>query len=158
MSGICALGIDPGPVPGFFLALWRPGEKKADWARAYQCNADGAEGLLAMILSVHGSLITCGQIEEFRTGRGPGTRGRSATATRDMIAALLGTIDRESLLKLAVRHSSAVMPWSADKRLAAAGILDATAQLPHARAASRHALYCAAHDGGLPDPLSRRAS
>ena len=158
-GAVCALGIDPGPVPGFFLALWRPGEKKADWARAWQCNADGAGGLLAMILSVHGYLITCGQIEEFRTGRGPGTRGRGASATREMVSTLTATaLAADRYVKLAVRHSSAVMPWSADKRLAAAGILDATAQLPHARAASRHALYCAAHDGGLPDPLSRRAS
>jgi hypothetical protein len=157
MSGICALAIDPGPVPGFFLALWRPGEKKADWARAYQCNADGAEGLLAMILNVHGSLVTCGQVEEFRTGHGPGTRGHSATATREMIPVLV-SLAGEHGVKLAVRHSSQVMPWATDKRLTAAGVLDATTALVHARAASRHCLFAAVHDGGLPDPLSKRTA
>ncbi len=61
-------------------------------------------------------------------------------------------------VKLAVRHSSAVFPWATDKRLRAAGLYEATTGLVHARAASRHALFAAVHDGGLPDPLSRRTS
>ncbi len=79
---VCALGIDPGPVPGFFLARWEPGEKAAALALAWQCPAEDAPGLLEDILDVQGDIITCGQIEEFRTGRGAGARGRNADRTR----------------------------------------------------------------------------
>lgn len=154
MTAICALGIDPGPVPGFFLALWRPGERQCEWARAYQCDAISAPGLLSMILTTFGSQVTCGQIEEFRTLGGAGTRGRYASVTRQMVTELTAiAADRE--VKLAVRHSSAVFPWASDKRLKAAGLYEATTALKDARAASRHCLFAAVHDGGLPDPLSK---
>lgn len=154
---VCALGIDPGPVPGMFLASWEPGQRKAHWARAFQCDAGGAHGLLALLLNAYGPVITCGQIEEFRTGYGPGTRGKNASVTREMTLAL-AALAAERGVKLAVRHSSQAFPWASDKRLQASGLWEATAQLIHARAASRHALYAACHDGGLADPLSRRAS
>ena len=69
MSGlaVCALGIDPGPVPGIFLARWEPGEKAAVLALAWQCPAEDAPGVLDGILDVYTVLITCGQIEQFRT-------------------------------------------------------------------------------------------
>lgn len=154
MTAVCVLGIDPGPVPGLFLALWRPGERKASWARAFQCNADGAPGLLSMILAVFGGQVTHGQIEEFRTLHGAGTRGRRASLAREQVVTLT-RMAAERGVTLAVRHSSQAFPWAGDRRLQAAGLYEATAQLPHARAASRHALFCAVADGGLPDPLSR---
>jgi hypothetical protein len=50
-----------------------------------------------------------------------------------------------------------VKPWAVDKRLHAAGLLDMTAGMRHARDAARHALFCAVKDYGLPDPLSSKA-
>lgn len=156
MAAVCALGIDPGPVPGLFLARWRPGEQKAVWARAFQCDAVTVPYLLALLLEDRqDDEISCGQIEEFRTLRGAGTRGRYASVTREMITVLTGLAAKQGVT-LAVRHSSAVFPWAGDRRLAAAGLLEATVQLPHARAASRHALFCAVADGGLADPLSEK--
>ena len=165
MTAICALGVDPGPVPGFFLAAWSPGEREAAWTRAYQCNAGGAEGLLIMLLGMmegtqrildYGPVTACGQIEEFRTRSGAGSTGRNASVTREQVVTL-GALAAERGVRLAVRHSSAVFPWCSDKRLQAAGLREATTGLVHARAASRHCLFAAVRDGGLPDPLSTRA-
>jgi hypothetical protein len=50
-----------------------------------------------------------------------------------------------------------VKPWATDERLAAAGLLDPTKGMRHARDAARHALFCAVRDFGLPDPLSAKA-
>ena len=41
--------------------------------------------------------------------------------------------------------------------MAAAGLLEPTKQLRHARDAARHALFAAVADCGIPDPLSRKA-
>jgi len=157
VTAVCALGVDPGPVPGMFIAIWETREQKTAWARAFQCNAGGVQGLLSMILAVFGSQVTCGQIEEFRTLHGPGTRGKAASVTRQQVITLSALAAERGVI-LAVRHSSAVFPWASDKRLRAAGLYEATTALPHARAASRHALYVACRDGGLPDPLSKRRS
>lgn len=150
---VIALGLDPGPTPGFCLAAWEPGVREAAWVRAYQCSAEDASGLLGEILDEYA--VTCGQIEEFRTGRGAGARGRHADLTRKSLGGL-DAVAAEHGLRLARRHSSAVMPWASDDRLRKAGLYKATTGKQHARAASRHCLYCAVADGGLPDPLSRR--
>lgn len=156
MTAVCALGIDPGPVPGYCLAIWETREQKIAWARAFQCDAGSAVLLLDMLLDEYGDAVTCGQVEEFRTqGHGAGTRGKAAGITRSQVI-LLTALAADRGLTLAVRHSSAVFPWCSDKRLKTAGLYEATAALPHARAASRHALFCAVHDGGLRDPLSTR--
>jgi hypothetical protein len=55
------------------------------------------------------------------------------------------------------RAAALVKPWATDKRLHAAGLLDATKGMQHARDASRQALYAAVHMGVTPDPLSRKA-
>jgi hypothetical protein len=50
-----------------------------------------------------------------------------------------------------------VKPWATDERLEAAGLLDLTKGMRHARDAARHALFTAVKDGGVPDPLSKHA-
>jgi hypothetical protein len=57
-----------------------------------------------------------------------------------------------------LRNASLVKTWATDKRLAAAGLLDATKGMQHARDASRHALYAAVHTGMARDPLSTKAA
>jgi hypothetical protein len=55
------------------------------------------------------------------------------------------------------RSAADVKPWATDTRLQAAGLLDLTKGMRHARDAARHALFCAVCDFGLTDPLSRKA-
>jgi hypothetical protein len=50
-----------------------------------------------------------------------------------------------------------VKPWATDTRLAAAGLMEPTTGMRHARDAARHALFAAVKTYGLPDPLSARA-
>jgi hypothetical protein len=152
---VVSLGIDPGPGGGLVLGGWKPGEREAALALAWQGTAAEAPGQLALILGQYGLIITCGQIEEFRTGIGPGARGRHATATRGAIGVLV-SLAAEHGVRLAVRHSSQVMPWASDRKLKAAGLYAATTGKKHSRAAARHCAYAACHDGGLPDPLSSR--
>jgi hypothetical protein len=154
---VVSLGIDPGPGGGMVLGGWKPGEREAALALAWQGSAEQAPGELALILAKYGLLITCGQIEEFRTGIGAGARGKSATATRGAIPVLV-SLAAEHGIRLAVRHSSQVMPWASDRKLRAAGLYQVTTGKRHSRAASRHCLYAACHDGGLPDPLSTRTA
>ena len=152
---VVSLGIDPGPGGGMVLGAWKPGEREADDVLAWQGSAAEAPGQLDLILEEYGLLVTCGQVEEFRAGTGPGARGKHATATRDAIPVLI-SLAAEHGIRLAVRHSSQVMPWASDKRLREAGLYAATTGKRHSRAAARHCLYAACHDGGLPDPLSSR--
>lgn len=52
------------------------------------------------------------------------------------------------------RSASQVKKWATDRRLAAAGILEQTKGMGHARDAQRHALFAARMDLQWPDPLS----
>jgi len=80
-------------------------------------------------------------------------RSRSSGAgefARELIGALQYTgcpLDR--------RTASQVKRWATDKRLSAAGLLEPTKGMPHARDATRHALFSMVHRKWAPDPLSR---
>lgn len=156
MTVICAIGIDPGLTTGLAVVSC----EHAQWVHpaAVQCDAGTAPALADWLFSLHAGtgVRCCGQIEEFRAGRGPGSRGRQAAVTRTLVMALTAIAGQHGIL-LAVRPAAIAKPWGTDKRLAAAGLLDVSAGLPHARDALRHALYAACHDGGAPDPLSRQA-
>jgi len=151
---LIVIGADPGPTTGACLAL--PGNSRV--AYAYQCNAPAAGSLVAslietarlLVAAMPGSRVLLAG-ERFVAGTGPGARGRSATVTRDVIeelTAIPGT-------SWHWRSAAEVKPWTTDKRLEKAGLLTECHGMPHALDACRHALFCAVHDGGLPDPLSR---
>ena len=90
-------------------------------------------------------------VEQFVVGRGSMRAGHDGAVTRDLIGAL------QQIAPLAyLRTASEVKPWASDLRMAAAGLLEPTKQLRHARDAARHALFAAVADCGIPDPLSRR--
>jgi hypothetical protein len=156
---VTALGIDPGDVTGMLLASWAPGQRRADFARAFQCDRESAPDLLRWILRDHGYTISCGQVEEFRSGsRSVRLRGTNATAIRDEVAELTGIaadFGPACGVVLTARPAVTVKKWASDARLQAAGLLDVTAGQTHARDAARHCIYCATHDRGRSDPLSR---
>lgn len=82
---------------------------------------------------------------------------QAAASTRDMVGKVLALGAELSGVTVVQRSAAEVMPWASDKRLSAIGLLSVTKGMPHARAASRHALFAAVRDGGMPDPLSTRA-
>ena len=156
------IGIDPGPATGIFTLAWHEGgDTYPPWiaGSAYQCNADAAPGLVDWLLSREHIPVSgawdAGGIEEFRRGNIKGKRAH-AGVTADLVEKLTA-VARNRGLVLSCRPAVTVKRWGSDTRLAAAGLLDITSGLPHARDGARHALYAAVYSAGVPDPLSRKA-
>jgi hypothetical protein len=157
-DGIISLGLDPGGTTGLAIAGWIPGQRKAWAAWAMQVNMAGAVLLLDSVLSgfraASGTWLTCAGMELFVPGR-----SRADPSTRDLCTDLAACAKSHDLI-LGQWPAATVKPWTlekdGEKRLKAAGLFTLTAGQPHARDAARPALYAAVHDGGLPDPLSRR--
>jgi hypothetical protein len=159
---LAVLGIDTGDTAAFLLGAWLA-EDDGTWARraalvqAYQCDGRSAPGLARMLMRQYRGLITAAQIEAFDDRpKGHGLKGTNATAIRGQVASLEQVL-RDCGIPVHVRGASDVKNWATDARLQAAGLWEVTAGMPrHARDGGRHALYCAVHHCGLPDPLSRR--
>jgi hypothetical protein len=126
-----------------------------DGAEAYQCNARMACWLLHQLLVCRGGGGR-GQVEGFAPGHGAGSVMKAGRVTRDQVRELEDAAGQYGVV-MSERYMGRVKPWATDKRLEAAGLLALTAGGAHCRAAMRHALFCATHDCGYPDPLSRRA-
>ena len=151
---ISVIGVDPGPASGLVTLHW-PNHAPADiWGdpviRAYQCSADSAPGLLLMLLAQHENWT--GQIEHFV----PSNLPNSPTTVR--LENVLAGIAEECGVHLARHPMAAVKPWASDRRMMRAGLWGSAipAKMVDARAAGRHALYCAVKDAGVPDPMSRK--
>lgn len=160
------IGIDPGPTPGL-VALYFHKKTTLVEVDVAQCSWSLAETLLEAILN-DADIPTLLQIEKFVVSN---RAGRSAHAqagglTRALIPMLFGVLDKwrnaaggEVMLmsRWFERSASQVKPWATDTRLEAAGLLDATKGMRHAKDAARHALFAACHDCRVPDPLSKRS-
>lgn len=158
------IGIDPGPLPGIVrlqIDVSRPGQNlvtngaRLMDAQALQVTPELIEPVLDMLAQDDKAALA---VERFVVG---GRAGRSATAsagatTRDMVGIVTAWANGAGIQCIA-RTAADVKPWASDARLQAAGLLELTAGMRHARDAGRHALYCAVRDYGLPDPLSRAA-
>jgi hypothetical protein len=148
-------GADPGPTTGLLLAAWDLDTGELLECLACECTASMAPKMLALMLSSPwGLLVTSGGMEAFvPRGRSQSLRGVSVRAVSDEITAL----DREAAahgVRLTQRSAGLVKPWATDKRLAAAGLTEATEKFTDARDAGRHALFDACQRG-MPDPLSQ---
>lgn len=148
------IGVDPGPVPGIVrLLLLQTDQTTLLDAQAVQVTP----GVLPDALdALSGRMRQSIALERFVVGR---RAARSATPsagahTRDMVVTVTGWARGRYPLHL--RSAADVKPWATDARLDAAGLLDLTKGMRHARDAARHALFCAVKDYGLPDPLSSR--
>lgn len=152
-----SLGGDPGGGNGFFLAAWGKGRHRAPLlTRAWVTNMDGAVELLDWVLREYGTLIGAAGLEQFdNRARSRRMRGFSATLVHTRTARLVTQLNGAGI-PVTVRPPALVKPWATDRRLEAAGLMTATAGMPgHARDAARHCLYCACHDLGMRDPMSR---
>lgn len=161
-ADVRVIGIDPGPIPGFVLLRFN--RTPFGVAQVVQCTHNAAPKIFGALLDAIDDTPTLVQIERFVVGR---RSGRSSTAaagevTRDLIGALREVwSDRDSSPtgrlggRWLQRSASQVKPWATDLRLEAAGLIEATKGMRHARDAARHALFAAVHDGGIPDPLGK---
>lgn len=151
---ITIVGVDPGSTTGIFVLHTRDG--RADLSLS--CSGQ-VKDYRSVLNTVSGIVVTDDRylncvlaVEKFVVGS---RAGRSATPkggeNARVVVALLGTLPCFAYY----RSASQVKPWATDKRLKAAGLLALTSST-HTRDAARHALFCAVHDGYLPDPLSDR--
>jgi hypothetical protein len=165
---IVTIGIDTGSgTAGIGVQGWRPGEKKAVFSRAYQCDPSSVTDLLGWILAAEtlitrtqgGPLtaVTAAGIELFVPSR-KGLKGTNPGLIRAQQAECQAILARYGV-PCAARTASQVKLWATDERLTRAGLADASspaAMKNHARDGQRHGLFSAVHDCGLPDPLSRK--
>lgn len=139
------IGVDPGPTTG--ICVLRTDSDPV----LIQVNHGYTIGVLQDMVDTHKPTDFIA-VESWAFGRG---RGREAKITQDLIS------DIQLLwgpLLVRQRTANAVKAWATDKRLYAVSSefkRDATG-MRHARDAGRHALFCAVHDAGMPDPLSRK--
>lgn len=157
------IGIDPGPLPGVVrLHLEVSGDKWSGCsARLIDAQAlQVTPGLLITVLEGINYTTEIGAVayERFVVGRRSAQSSTPAAGarTRNMIGELEAWAGPRWRSVFA-RSASEVKPWATDARLDAAGLLDLTKGMRHARDAGRHALFCAVRDFGLADPLSRKA-
>lgn len=154
------VGIDPGPIPGIVMISPRAGGRQLE-LDVVQCNERAATGVLWGLLDSHRSLLgqapAIVQIETFVVGRASMRSGRAGATTRDLVGHLTSEAENQPNVRVTQRTASQVKAWATDERLDAAGLLEATKGMRHARDAARHALFAAVHDGSVPDPLSRKA-
>jgi hypothetical protein len=156
--GALVIGVDPGLTTGVFAveSTTRIGGGRRGDPIAMQIH--GSEGVIPTMQTIlarkpeHEQVLA---VEQFVVSN---RAARSSTpeagrVTRALIAEL-GDLGVHVFL----RNASLVKTWATDKRLEAAGLLDATKGMGHARDASRHALYAAVHCGITTDPLSPKAA
>lgn len=143
------IGVDPGLTTGVArldLDAWRV-------PSLAQVTPELVLDVVEMLLGAQDPADVLLAVEAFVVGP---RAARSSTpaggrTARELIAAL------HALPVRAIgRTAAAVKPWATDRRLEKAGLL--VKGMPHAADAGRHALYAAVNDGGLPDPLSRKAA
>lgn len=155
---VLVVGVDPGPIPGLVaIDFHRDGSPHE--VQVVQCSANAAEAVLQTLIlarAPRNGPMPVVQIERFVIGRGSMRSGAAGAETRRSVE-LLEIAARHSDANVCVRSASEVKPWATDERLDAAGLLEATKGMRHARDAARHALFCAVRVAGVPDPLSRKA-
>lgn len=153
---IVAIGMDPGPTPGLVRLTYA--EQRLISVEVVQCTANVWARILALWLPANpleGRDEIYFQGEKFVVGRSAYRSGSPGAQTRDMVGESIQVCS--GLAVTTLRSASVTKAWATDKRLTAAGLLDKTKGMTHARDAARHALYTAVAEGKVPDPLSRKA-
>jgi hypothetical protein len=151
MTDIRVIGVDPGPIPGI-VVLDVVGRRLAD-VGVLQCTANIALELIhGFVRDTDDTVQVLVQVERYVS---KGRLNAAQRLTADMVRDVLGDIEALVRVTGVQRPAVAVKPWATDARLEAAGLLEAVKGMRHARDAARHALFCAVHDAGVPDPLSK---
>lgn len=155
---IVAIGMDPGPRPGLVALTYSEGILVG--VKVVQCSANMAVDLLRWW--VHNEYVRgiLGHVEvyfgvERYVDRQTGRSSRAGNITKDMVGEAVQACTGRAFV--ALNNASRVKTWATDGRLLAAGLMEPTRGMPHARDAARHALFTAVLEGKIPDPYSKRA-
>lgn len=152
------VGIDPGVTTGIFSVPYLDGIAGIE---PIAVQVHGPEGVLPVVhaliqRSLFPPLLA---VEAFVIGPRSARSGtpEAGRVTRKLIGALTA-VGADYDVAVISKPAGLVKPWATDHRLDAAGFLDPTKGMQHARDAARHALYVAVHQGVTRDPLSRVAA
>jgi len=151
------IGVDPGLTTGVFAVEFEDGAQRIGYP-PIAVQIHGSAGVVPMVqtlLARRPNLDHLLAVEAFVNS----TRAaRSSTPIGGREARALITELGDLGVHVFSRNASMVKTWATDHRLEAAGFLDSTKGMGHARDASRHALYAAVRCGYTHDPLSRKAA
>lgn len=155
---IVAIGMDPGETVGLCRLTYAV-DSSLLLADVVQASASTALDLLEVLLRVPKGTEVYFQVEKFVIGRGSYRSGSPGARTRDMVgsACTLALAAAQGHTMVSRRSAGEAKAWATDGRLKAAGLLEDTKGMGHARDATRHALFTAVAEGNIPDPLSRKA-
>lgn len=144
------IGIDPGVTTGVFACPWMEG---IAGNKPVAMQIIGAEAVVPTVQAlIDRSVLTpLLAIEQFVLGP-RSSKSQAAAAGRVTRAIIHALLDLEA--DAVVRPAAQVKPWATDKRLDAAGLLEHTTGMHHARDAARHVLFAAVDAGIARDPLS----
>lgn len=143
------LGIDPGPLVGVcLLELPAPGGR--EWhAQVAQVAPAELWPLIAAWAEAHPIAAVAAERFVVRQRAGRVSDPGASKAARDVLGGLAVALPDTRRIE---RSAAEVKPWATDARLEAAGLLGQTRGMPHARDASRHALFAACRDFGARIP------
>lgn len=152
------IGLDPGPMVGAVLLKLPPiGATRPEPYRAEiaQITPNGLWALIAGWLEAYD--INAVVAERFVVGHRASRVNdpKASEAARDVLGGLAVSLGDTRRI---MRSAAEVKPWATDRRLDAAGLLDPTKGMRHARDAARHALYSACADFGARVPRTGAAA
>jgi hypothetical protein len=154
------VGVDPGPVAGVVeLVVDHEAARLSAPVDVVQCCAPALPRVLDGLVRRAASLVvvaTEGFVVSSRAARS--STPRAGKAARETLALVAGWVDERHIpyIRYVERGAAEVKPWATDTRLTAAGLLEPTKGMRHARDAARHALFTAVRECGLPDPPGAR--
>jgi hypothetical protein len=159
------VGVDPGETTGIAALSYAQHSGVTALAGRFAVQVNGHVLVVPIVQAIidHWSLSRpMLAIEQFVVSTRAARSGSAFAGriTRELVAALQAlAVDHAAgtALDVVTRPAALVKPWATDQRLEAAGLLDSTKGMGHARDAARHALYAAVHDGIARDPLSGKA-
>jgi hypothetical protein len=162
VTAVRVIGIDPGPTPGIVLLRFNDGPFGV--CHVVQCTHLIAPEIFRMLLGIDPVTPTIVGVERFVIGAKSYKTGSPGGVTRDLVGQLIEVFDDHDSTadgrrggRFFQRNASQVKAWATDERLMKANLYVPTSGMTHARDAARHALFAAVHDGGTPDPLSKRS-
>jgi hypothetical protein len=151
------IGIDPGPRPGIVGLRYSPAKVRTAAPIIIQCTLNIAIPLIRTIIPSDVRRIIL-SFEPFVMGNRAGrvSSPAASSATARFCGGLQAMPHGDTRIIIRHHQASHVKPWGCEERLEKSGLLLLVKGMVHARDAAKQALYCATHDAGVPDPLSKR--
>jgi hypothetical protein len=139
------IGIDPGPLVGACL-LRLPATGEREWhAEIAQITPNGLWALIAGWQEAYPIAAVAAERFVVRHRAVRLNAPKASEAARNVLGGLVVALGDTRRIE---RSASEVKPWATDARLDAAGLLEPTKGMRHARDAVRHALFAACRDFG----------